>query len=83
MAPSIIESPAAEITVPIKTDPRLADSNPKARVRRVIDEEGGNTTASVRHDQPVDRYLYRKLTQATLVSSLPAHLGLRREIPSP
>jgi hypothetical protein len=83
MAPSIIESPAAEITVPTKTDHRPADSNPKARVRRVIDEEGGNTTASVCHDQPTDKYLYGNLTQATLVSSLPPHLGLWREIPTP
>ena len=47
MAPSIAELPhteSAPITVPVKAIPTEAT---KPKVRRVIDEEGGNTTASV------------------------------------
>jgi taurine dioxygenase/sulfonate dioxygenase len=47
MAPSIVESPAAEIIVPVKTDPGATDFKIKPRVRRIIDEEGEGTTASV------------------------------------
>ncbi|KAJ5766281.1 uncharacterized protein N7511_003897 [Penicillium nucicola] len=46
MAPSIIESAAAEIIVPVKAESKSADNVPKPRVRRIIDEEGKNTTAS-------------------------------------
>ncbi len=50
MAPSIAELPertgAAAITGPVKDIPRAAAA--KTKVRRVIDEEGGKTTASVR-----------------------------------
>lgn len=45
MAPSIAEVPSADIVVPVKVDLEKTASKPK--VRRVIDEEGENTTASV------------------------------------
>jgi hypothetical protein len=45
MAPSIAEAPSAEIVVPVKADLEKSDTKPK--IRRVIDEEGGKTTASV------------------------------------
>jgi len=51
MAPSIADAPPAEIVVPVKKDPE--DLETKPRVRRVIEEEGGKTTASVRLDCPV------------------------------
>ncbi|KAJ5729606.1 uncharacterized protein N7483_004114 [Penicillium malachiteum] len=44
MAPSITETPASQIIVPVKADPRSIQEKP--RVRRIIDEEGGKTTAS-------------------------------------
>ncbi|KAJ5749661.1 hypothetical protein N7533_006689 [Penicillium manginii] len=44
MAPSIAEAPSAEIVVPVKADLEKSDTKPK--IRRVIDEEGGKTTAS-------------------------------------
>ncbi|KAJ5618294.1 hypothetical protein N7528_006937 [Penicillium herquei] len=44
MAPSIAEVPASQIIVPVKADPGSIQENP--RVRRIIDEEGGKTTAS-------------------------------------
>lgn len=47
MAPSIAQAPTAEVVVPVKAAPEAAET--KARVRRIIDEEGGNTTASVGH----------------------------------
>lgn len=45
MAPSIAEAPSAEIVVPVKAD--LEKQATKPKIRRVIDEEGGKTTASV------------------------------------
>ncbi|KAJ5703160.1 hypothetical protein N7488_010708 [Penicillium malachiteum] len=44
MAPSIAEAPASQIVVPVKADPGSIQEKP--RVRRIIDEEGGKTTAS-------------------------------------
>ncbi|KAJ5732309.1 hypothetical protein N7493_003790 [Penicillium malachiteum] len=44
MAPSIAEAPASQIIVPVKADPGSIQEKP--RVRRIIDEEGGKTTAS-------------------------------------
>jgi hypothetical protein len=49
MAPSVVEAPASEIVVPVEADVTTTDTKPK--VRRVIDEEGGKTTASVGHIQ--------------------------------
>jgi len=50
MAPSVADLPenteTAPVTVPVKTAPETTDRKPK--VRRVIEEEGGQTTASVR-----------------------------------
>lgn len=48
MAPSISEVPTAEIVVPVKEVHEDLETKPK--VRRVIEEEGGKTTASVRLD---------------------------------
>lgn len=48
MAPSIAEVPTTEIVVPVKVNPGTTEAKPK--VRRIIDEEGGKTTASVCHD---------------------------------
>lgn len=45
MAPSIAEAPAAQVVVPIKAVPGTTEG--KARVRKIIDEEGENTTATV------------------------------------
>lgn len=46
MAPSIIEGPVNGVIAPLKT----AGANTTVpQVRRIIDEEGGKTTASVRH----------------------------------
>jgi hypothetical protein len=54
MAPSIAEIPekpeSAPITVPQKAVPGTTET--KLRIRRVIDEGGGTTTASV-HEMPV------------------------------
>jgi hypothetical protein len=47
MAPSIAENPTAEVVVPVKANPQASASKPK--VRRIIDEEGGKSTASVRN----------------------------------
>lgn len=44
MAPSIAEAPTANVVVPVKA---AAATDPKPEVRRIIDEEGGKTTASV------------------------------------
>ncbi|KAJ5585114.1 uncharacterized protein N7459_004914 [Penicillium hispanicum] len=44
MAPSLVENPAQEIIVPVKASAGATDTKP--RVRRIIDEEGGKTTAS-------------------------------------
>ncbi|KAJ5084797.1 hypothetical protein NUU61_009376 [Penicillium alfredii] len=44
MAPSIAEVPTPEIVVPVKVNPGTTEAKPK--VRRIIDEEGGKTTAS-------------------------------------
>lgn len=49
MAPALIETPeltnGAPIIVPVKAVPGTTEGKP--RIRRVIDEEGGTTTASV------------------------------------
>ncbi|KAL2820559.1 hypothetical protein BDW59DRAFT_181409 [Aspergillus cavernicola] len=45
MSPSIAEVPKTEVVVPVSADP-------KAKIRRVIDEEGGTTTASYPHYLP-------------------------------
>lgn len=51
MAPSIAEIPekteATLITVPVKSIPGTDVKETKPKVRRVIDEEGGTTTATV------------------------------------
>lgn len=63
MAPSVAEIPEAEVAtiiVPVKTIPKSTEakteetpeakqtsSEAKPKVRRIIDEEGGKTTASV------------------------------------
>ena len=46
MAPSIANTVSAEVIVPVKVDPKASVSKPK--VRRIIDEEGGKSTAKVR-----------------------------------
>lgn len=51
MAPSIAEIPTTEIVVPVKADTKAASTKPK--VRRIIDEEGGKSTASVRISLPL------------------------------
>lgn len=45
MAPSIAEASSSEIVVPVRAD--LEKTSYKPKIRRVIDEEGKNTTASV------------------------------------
>ena len=47
MAPSIAEEQPhkADVVVPVKTPPATTE---KPKIRRIIDEEGGTTTASVR-----------------------------------
>ncbi|KAJ5676181.1 Taurine catabolism dioxygenase TauD/TfdA [Penicillium macrosclerotiorum] len=50
MAPSVAEIPQTEILVPIKTNTEIPKEKPK--VRRVIDEEGGKTTATYPHYLP-------------------------------
>jgi taurine dioxygenase/sulfonate dioxygenase len=47
MAPSIAENPTAEVVVPVKVSPQASTSKPN--VRRIIEEEGGKSTASVRN----------------------------------
>ncbi|KAL4780708.1 hypothetical protein BJX76DRAFT_364120 [Aspergillus varians] len=51
MAPSIAEAPKSEVVVPIKADPATTETKPK--IRRVIDEEGGTTTASFPNYLPI------------------------------
>ncbi|KAJ5382999.1 Taurine catabolism dioxygenase TauD/TfdA [Penicillium concentricum] len=51
MAPSIAQTPTAEVVVPVKATAGINETKP--RVRRVIDEEGGKTTASYPHYLPV------------------------------
>lgn len=57
MAPSVAELPqnleTSPITLPVKVLPGAAEAKAEAtetkpKIRRVIDEEGGTTTASVR-----------------------------------
>lgn len=45
MAPSIAQTPTVDVVVPVKAASGTTEA--KARVRRIIDEEGENTTASV------------------------------------
>jgi taurine dioxygenase/sulfonate dioxygenase len=45
MAPSIAENVIAEVVIPVKVDSQASISKPK--VRRIIDEEGGKSTATV------------------------------------
>lgn len=47
MAPSIAEGFTAEVVVPAKVDFQASVSKPK--VRRIIEEEGGKSTATVRY----------------------------------
>lgn len=47
MAPSVANTVTAEVVVPVKVDPKASVSKPK--VRRIIDEEGGKSTAKVRY----------------------------------
>ncbi|KAF3403646.1 Alpha-ketoglutarate-dependent sulfonate dioxygenase [Penicillium rolfsii] len=54
MAPSIAENPTSEVVVPVKVNPQASTSKPK--VRRIIDEEGGKSTASYPHYLPVWDY---------------------------
>ncbi|KAJ0413008.1 hypothetical protein BJY00DRAFT_322738 [Aspergillus carlsbadensis] len=51
MAPSIAEAPKTEVVVPVKADPASTETKPK--IRRVIDEEGGTTTATFPHYLPI------------------------------
>ncbi|KAI2735056.1 hypothetical protein DTO013E5_9544 [Penicillium roqueforti] len=54
MAPSIAQVPTAEVVVPVKAAPSTTETKP--RVRRIIDEEGGKTTASHPNYLPVWDY---------------------------
>ena len=48
MAPSIIDEPKADVVVPVKAPTEASiTSTEKPKIRRIIDEEGGTTTASV------------------------------------
>ncbi|KAJ5590789.1 hypothetical protein N7450_004761 [Penicillium hetheringtonii] len=51
MAPSIAEASSSEIVVPVRAD--LEKTSYKPKIRRVIDEEGKNTTASYPNYLPV------------------------------
>ncbi|KAJ5449454.1 uncharacterized protein N7458_005903 [Penicillium daleae] len=51
MAPSVANTVTAEVVVPVKVDPKASVSKPK--VRRIIDEEGGKSTAKYQHYLPV------------------------------
>ncbi|KAJ5235164.1 uncharacterized protein N7469_004332 [Penicillium citrinum] len=51
MAPSIAEASSSEIVLPVKAD--LEKTSYKPKIRRVIDEEGKNTTASYPNYLPV------------------------------
>jgi alpha-ketoglutarate-dependent taurine dioxygenase len=57
MAPSVAELPQTEtvpITVPVKTIPEKTEEKAeKPKIRRVVDEEGGKTTASYPHYLPI------------------------------
>jgi hypothetical protein len=62
MAPSIIEGPVTGLVAPLKSDTEASGTPPK--IRRIIDEEGGTTTASVCHDDLFKRFhsqLIRKM----------------------
>ena len=48
MTPSISETPIAEIVIPVQKNHDDLETKPK--VRRVLEEEGGKTTATVRLD---------------------------------
>ncbi|KAJ5185587.1 Taurine catabolism dioxygenase TauD/TfdA [Penicillium cf. griseofulvum] len=51
MAPSIAQVPTADVVASVMAAPETIDTKP--RVRRIIDEEGGKTTASYPHYLPV------------------------------
>jgi taurine dioxygenase/sulfonate dioxygenase len=51
MAPSIAEAAKSEVVVPVKAD--VSSTVTKPKIRRVIDEEGGTTTATVCSLQPL------------------------------
>lgn len=64
MAPSIIEGPVTGLVAPLKSDTEASGTPPK--IRRIIDEEGGTSTASVCHDDLFKRFhsqLIRKMIQ--------------------
>jgi hypothetical protein len=75
MAPSVAELPQTE-TVPIVVPVKAVQGEEKPKVRRIIEEEGGKTTASVR--------LYSSSTHTIadmdIVSTLLTNLGPWRKI---
>lgn len=68
------EAKPAEIKAP---DIKAEKTQEKPKIRRVIDEEGGNTTATV-FSSPHQRYSI--MTDTITVPQLPSHLGPRREV---
>ncbi|KAL4957482.1 hypothetical protein BDW69DRAFT_200782 [Aspergillus filifer] len=54
MAPSIIDDPKADVVVPVKAPTEATTTAAeKPKIRRIIDEEDGHTTASYPHYLPV------------------------------
>jgi hypothetical protein len=73
MAPSVAEIPEVAptpITVAVKAVLEKAEAaneaaaEAKPRVRRIIDEEGGNTTATVCH---IEHFIFRNLADANSI----------------
>jgi hypothetical protein len=91
MAPSIAELPTrtepspVTVSVPVKTisgaPPTQGEAEVKPRIRRIIEEEGENTTASVCHG--ILRINELALIALFVVPELLADLGPRRKIRSP
>ena len=92
MAPFIAESPKNEVTVPIhvksiptsettevKPIETIGTTDNKPKIRRIIDEEGGTTTASVRHQIPT---FLLTIPNHLPVSSLSSYLGSWRKVPT-
>jgi hypothetical protein len=89
MVPSVAEIPEVAptpITVAVKAvleNPEAATEaavEAKPRVRRIIDEEGGKTAATVCH---AVYFVSSKATLMLIVPSLPPCLGPRREVSAP
>lgn len=81
MAPSVAEIPQHTETAPVKASvkivPEITETKPK--VRRIIDEEGGKTTASV--CRLISTSL-RTVADVYIVPTLSPRLGSWREIPT-